>query len=109
LFVVFGFYAFFDPRGFFDNLATFPPYNVHFMHDIGAFQIGLGAMLILAAYAKDTLTAALTGAAAGQLVHLLAHIIDRDLGAKQSTTIPFLFVVTAVLSVGAYLQAKRAT
>ena len=31
-----GLWAFFDPESFFDELATFDPYNEHFIHDIGA-------------------------------------------------------------------------
>jgi hypothetical protein len=30
------------PHSFYDNVATFEPYNRHFLHDIGAFTIGLG-------------------------------------------------------------------
>ena len=41
--VVFGAWAFFGPKSFFDQIATFQPYNEHLIHDIGAFQIGLGA------------------------------------------------------------------
>jgi hypothetical protein len=37
-----------DPRSFFTALAAFEPYNQHFIQDIGAFQIGLGAVLLLA-------------------------------------------------------------
>ena len=37
-----------DSRSFFDQLATFEPYNAHFLHDIGAFQVGIGATLAAA-------------------------------------------------------------
>lgn len=30
------------PRSSDLTVATFPPYNQHLLHDIGAFQIGLG-------------------------------------------------------------------
>ena len=43
-----GLWAFVTPKSFYDTVATFPPYNVHFIHDIGAFSIGLGAVLGLA-------------------------------------------------------------
>ena len=37
-----GLWAFLAPQSFFNQLATFPPYNEHLLHDIGAFSIGLG-------------------------------------------------------------------
>lgn len=37
------------PNPFFEQLAWFEPYNQHFIQDIGAFQIGLGVVLLIAA------------------------------------------------------------
>ena len=42
-FVALGGWAMVDPRSFFAALAAFEPYNQHFLQDIGAFQVGLGA------------------------------------------------------------------
>jgi len=63
VFVVFGVWAMADPRSFFEVLARFEPYNQHFLQDIGAFQVGLGAVLLLAVAmtAADALAAALLG------------------------------------------------
>ena len=36
------------PKLFFESVATFEPYNQHFVEDLGAFQIGLGAVLAAA-------------------------------------------------------------
>jgi len=33
---------------FYSSIATYPPYSPHLVHDVGAFQIGLGACLALA-------------------------------------------------------------
>jgi hypothetical protein len=30
------------------SVATYPPFNEHLLHDIGAFNLGLGATLLLA-------------------------------------------------------------
>jgi hypothetical protein len=49
VFLVFGAWAFADPESFFDEVATFEPYNQHLIQDVGAFQIGLGAVLLIAA------------------------------------------------------------
>jgi hypothetical protein len=40
-----GLWEFSDASSFFDELADFPPYNAHFIHDVGAFHAGLGAVL----------------------------------------------------------------
>lgn len=39
-----------SPQGFFETMADFEPYNAHLLQDVGAFQLGLGATLILAAF-----------------------------------------------------------
>ena len=47
-----GLWAFSDASSFFDELADFPPYNAHFIHDVGAFHGGLGAVLPLGGHAS---------------------------------------------------------
>jgi len=42
-----GFWAFLDPASFYSLVATFQPSNLHFLHDAGAFQVGLGLALLL--------------------------------------------------------------
>lgn len=91
-----GVWAFLDPRSFYDQLATFPPYNRHLVHDIGAFQIGIGAALLLATRWHDAAFVALAGAAAAASVHLLSHIIDHDHGGNDSD-IPVFAIVAALL------------
>src|SRR2546430_3178175 len=39
----------------FAALASFPPYNEHFVHDLGAFQLGIGVTLLLALIWRDAL------------------------------------------------------
>lgn len=94
-FLVPGIYAFVAPHAFYDQLATFPPYNRHLIHDIGAFQIGVGAALLLALRWSDAPFVALTGAGAAASIHLVSHIIDHDLGGETSQ--PVVFGVLAVL------------
>jgi hypothetical protein len=48
-----GAWAFVFPRSFYDHVATFEPYNRDFLHDIGAFTIGLGAVMLLALVLED--------------------------------------------------------
>lgn len=61
--------------------ATFDPYNQHSIQDIGAFQIGLGAVLLLAAaFPREGLAVALFGVGFGSGAHVISHIVGRDLG-----------------------------
>ena len=100
--VALGAWAMVEPRSFFDALATFEPYNQHFLQDIGAFQIGLGAVLLLAGVpdCADGLAVALVGVGAGAALHAVSHVVGRDLGGTPETDIPS-FVALAVLLLAA--------
>jgi hypothetical protein len=39
--LIFGVWSLLLPRSF-DAFIDFPPYNEHLLHDVGAFQIGIG-------------------------------------------------------------------
>lgn len=99
-FLGFGLWALLDPRSFYDELATFPPYNRHLIHDIGAFQIGIGAVLLLALVVRDAAVVALGGAGIGSAVHGAAHAADIELGGSDGDTALFL-IIAAVLLVAA--------
>jgi hypothetical protein len=92
-----GIWAFVAPRSFFDALATFPPYNEHFLHDAGAFQMGLGVALLAALRIRDGLVVAMIGGAVAGVVHTLSHIIDSDLGGKATDPIGLGFLAAALV------------
>ena len=69
----------------------------HLIRDIGTFQLGLGAVLLLASRLRDTLLVALTGVAIGATAHTAAHIIDRDLGGQPALDIPAFGLITILL------------
>lgn len=98
-----GVWAFADPGSFFDAVATFEPYNEHFLHDIGVFQIGIGATLLLALVWTDALRVALTGFAAGAALHVVAHVMDGDLGGRATDPVGLGLIAAA----GAYAAARR--
>lgn len=105
-----GIWALVDARGFFDNLATFEPYNAHFVHDLGAFQVGIGATLAAALWRRqDAIFAALTGAGIGSVVHTGTHIADHELGGKDSDVFVFGVVALLLLAGAAWrlMPAKR--
>lgn len=99
-----GLWAFLAPASFYDWVAPFPPYNGHFLHDAGAFQVGLGATLLLALrWRRDALLVALPGVGAGAALHAVSHVLDRDLGGRWSD--PFsLGLLAALLLLASLLQ-----
>ena len=108
-FVALGVWALLGPRSFFDAVATFEPYNRHFLQDIGAFQIGLGAVLLLAVVPRriDGLALALLGVGVGAALHAVSHIVGRDLGGIPETDIPFFTVIAVLLLASGALRWRH--
>ncbi len=104
LFIGLGAWSFFAPQSFYDNLADFPPYNRHLFHDVGAFQIGIGAALLAGVIRKgDGLFAALAGAGVGSAFHFVSHVQDHNLGGSDAAT-AFLGVIALLLLSGAAIR-----
>ena len=93
-----GLWAMAAPESFYATVAQYPPYNRHFIHDIGAFMLGLGATLGFGLAVGDGFLVALVGNAIGALAHFISHAVDRDLGGQPSD--PLTFGVFALLLVG---------
>lgn len=110
-FLPFGLWAMLAPRSFFDQVAEFHPYNQHFVQDIGAFQLGIGAVLVLAAVrpALDALTTALLGAGVGAAAHVVSHVVGHDLGGTPSSDIPMFTVIALVLLVVGGVRLRAVT
>jgi uncharacterized protein YjeT (DUF2065 family) len=105
-YVVNGVWPLVSPRSFYDQLATYPPYNEHFLHDIGAFSIGLGVGILTAIWSRDGLLAALGGVAAASVLHAYSHFIDTDLGGRSSD--PYLLSLFALVAVvGVVIRLRR--
>ena len=102
-----GVWAMADPRSFFDAVATFEPYNPHFLQDIGAFQIGLGAVLLVALRQADGLVVALVGVGMGSLAHLVSHVLGTDLGGAPAVDIPALAILSLALLVAGALRWRE--
>jgi hypothetical protein len=79
-----GAWAFIAPQSFYDAIATFPPYNVHFLHDIGAFLLGIGVALAGALFWRDALFVVLLGGTVAASFHWLSHVLDHDRGGSAS-------------------------
>ena len=101
-----GAWAFLAPQSFFDQLATFPPYNEHLLHDIGAFSIGLGAVIVFALMRLPALRSALLGVGVGSVVHVVSHIVDYDLK-PDPMDVAGLAVIAAVTLAAAFAFDDR--
>jgi len=99
--VALGLWAMVDPQSFFERVALFEPYNQHFLQDLGAFQIGLGAVLLLAGLIPrlDAVTVALLGVGIGAALHAVSHVIGIDLGGRPAIDIPVFSVLALILLV----------
>jgi hypothetical protein len=101
-FLAAGLWAMAGPESFFETIATFEPYNQHFVQDIGAFQIGLGAVLLLASIPSraDALAVGLVGVGIGSAAHTVSHLIGRDLGGTPVLDIPLTALMSLLLLAG---------
>lgn len=107
-FVGFGVWALVAPSGFYDAVALFEPYNAHFVRDIGAFQVGLGATLLLAAFlTSDALAAALVGVGSGAVLHVVSHLASVDDGGTPEFDVPALSILGALLIVAGIVRWRK--
>lgn len=107
MFVAFGVWALASPQSFFDQLAAFEPYNRHFVQDIGAFQIGLGAALLAARFLPDALMVGLAAGTIGSAAHTVSHVVGTDLGGTPVVDIPTFAIVTVLLAVAAGMRWRE--
>jgi hypothetical protein len=98
VFIVAGAWAFLGPGSFYERAAHFPPYNRHFLHDVGAFQLGLGTALILGLAGWDGRRVALWTVAVASVLHAASHILDRDLGGRGTDPLALSLVAAALLA-----------
>ncbi|HEX5957696.1 MAG TPA: PPOX class F420-dependent oxidoreductase [Hyphomicrobiaceae bacterium] len=89
----------------FSESVNFPPHQ-HFVHDVGAFQFGIGTTLLLAMIWADALTAALAGYLLGAAAHTVTHIVDAQLGGSTMQTL--LIGLLALLAAVALVARWRA-
>jgi MYXO-CTERM domain-containing protein len=106
--IVFGGWAMVAPGGFYESIAAFDPYNAHFIQDIGAFQLGLAATLVLAAFfTNDALTVALLGVGLGTSAHVISHLLSLDSGGNPQLDVPSLSVLAVLLLVAGAVRWRR--
>jgi PPOX class probable F420-dependent enzyme len=101
--LVAGVWALFWP-GSFAEAVRFPEHT-HFLHDVGAFQIGIGVTLALAVLWRDPLAVVLTGFLVGNTIHAVNHAVDLDLGGRDSD--PWLLGLASALVAVALVRRLR--
>jgi len=104
--LILGIWAFVAPMSFFEVLAPFEPYNRHLLHDAGVLQIGVGVAMLLAAAQRSPVEVALGGFIAFEALHVVSHVIDRDLGGRPAFDITALTVLT-LAGVAALVVGRR--
>lgn len=108
MFLGFGVWALAAPESFFDQLASFDPYNRHFVQDIGAFQVGIGGALVAARLLSDGLLVGLVGGVAGSAAHTVSHLVGTGLGGTPAVDIPTFSVITLLLAAAAVVRWREA-
>jgi hypothetical protein len=64
------------PRAFYDAIASFPPYNDHFVRDIGSLYLALGAVMLVAARRRSWQAPVLAFTTLQYAIHTLSHLVD---------------------------------
>jgi hypothetical protein len=102
LYLVPGVWLLASPESFFALVAPFHPYNAHFMRDAGAFSVGLGVALVLAAAGlRDSLVVVLIAVGTAFTLHGISHGVSDDPGTSAA-----LFALAAAVWLAAGLQLR---
>lgn len=92
----------FAPRWFFNTLADFPPFNRHYLGDVGAFVLALGVGLLIAAREPRRHRGLVGVAALGSLLHVANHLYD-DLVIERGASLHWLTNTLPLLALAALL------
>jgi PPOX class probable F420-dependent enzyme len=101
-----GLWALLAPRSF-AAFADFPPYNHHFLHDLGAFQFGIGVTLLLALIWRDALALGLAGFLVSNSIHAVSHGVDLHLGGHGAGDWIGLAVLSLVVAAALFLRLRE--
>ncbi|WP_026925089.1 hypothetical protein [Glycomyces arizonensis] len=81
------------------------PNHVHFLHDAGVFQMGIGLMMLAALWWRDAVAVVLAGFVFTNTFHALNHAIDLDLGGNASDAW-ILLVLSAIGTLGLAVRLR---
>jgi PPOX class probable F420-dependent enzyme len=101
-----GLWALVAPHSFAD-FADFAPYNHHFLHDLGAFQLGIGVTSLLALIWRDALALGLAGFLVSNTVHAVNHAVDLHLGGHGQGDWIALAVLSLAVAAALFLRLRE--
>jgi hypothetical protein len=105
--LIFGIWSLLFPRSF-EALIDFPPYNEHLLHDVGAFQIGIGISVLVSLMWSDSIGVALVAFIVAGTIHSINHALDRHLGGHSSDQWGLAgLVLVALAALIVHLRAGR--
>jgi hypothetical protein len=102
--IVLGLWAWLAPASF-AELVDFP-IHVHFLHDAGVFQIGIGVGLLAALFVRDALVVVLLGFLVANTLHTVNHGIDLALGGHVGD-LPALASLSVLAAIALYLRVRQ--
>ncbi|GAA0966094.1 MULTISPECIES: hypothetical protein [Actinocorallia] len=98
-----GCWARLDPASF-ARFANWPN-HVHFLHDAGVFQIGIGLMMLCALRWRDVLAVVLAGFVFTNTFHAVNHAFDLPLGGNASD--PWTLLAVSAMALAAWVVRIR--
>jgi hypothetical protein len=98
-----GVWSFADPTSFAAWVRF--PVHTHFLHDLGAFQVGIGVTLLLALAWRDAIAVAPGGFLTGNTLHVTSHLMDARLGGRATDWLAL--GVLSVVALAALLARLR--
>jgi hypothetical protein len=99
----------FAPQFFFDNIGTFPPFNRHYMGDLGTYSLPLGLALLWAARNPIQHRLLILAAVGINLMHAGNHAYDDLLVGTLPSLQTIILMVSGVLLAAALLFVKTET
>jgi uncharacterized membrane protein len=101
-----GVWSFLSPMSFFNIIAAFAPPNIHLLHDLGAFQVGLGLILVVPVALRAPLRAPLIAVLVASVLHVFAHVEDISLGGHPTTDLSVLTLMCVALAVALVMEMR---
>jgi len=105
-YLVTGGWSFLAPLSFFSVVADFAPANIHLLHDLGAFQVGLGLALLVPVALGAPLRVPLIAVLGASVLHVFAHVEDINLGGHPTTDLPVLGLICVALAVALVIEVR---
>ncbi len=101
----------FAPQWFFEHIGYFPPFNRHYVGDLGAFTMAMGVGLLFAAREPSAHRGLIGVVALGSIIHVLNHLYDDWLNAGLSLTqtVPLALLALVMVMVWWRLRTQPQT